>query len=119
MLSFFLLVRIFPTIFVCFYPILLAAEVTDSFYHIRVFAMRTQCRASHLMISFIDNMVYIFLNAVRIKIEFFLLTTDRLRRFFKSNLMIAAVKKTPLKEKSEVEMLLTEEDSERFRSTSY
>ena len=53
------------------------------------------------MISFIDSVVYVFLNAVRINIEFFLLTTDRLRRFFRSSLMITAAKKTYLKDKAE------------------
>ena len=33
--------------------------------------------------------------------------------------MITAVKKTSLKENSEVEMLLIEEDTERLRSTGY
>ena len=33
--------------------------------------------------------------------------------------MIAAVKKTSLKEKSEAKMLLIEEESERLRSTDY
>ena len=66
----------------CFYPILWVAEVSDSFDHDRVFAMRTQCRASHLMISFIYSVVYVFLNTVRINVEFFVLTADGLRRFF-------------------------------------
>ena len=65
-----------------FYPILWATEVSDSFDHDRVFAMRTECRASHLMISFIYSVVYVFLNRVRINVEFFVLTADRLRIFF-------------------------------------
>ena len=81
--------------------------------------MRTQRRVTCLMLSLINSVVYIFLNAVHINVEFFRLTADILRIFFRSGLMIVAVKKTFLKEKSEVEMLLTEEDSERFRSTSY
>ena len=85
----------------CFYPILWAAEVSDSFDHDIVFAMRTQCRASHLMISFIYSVVYIFLNTVCINVEFFVLTADGLRRFFRSSLMIATAKKTYLKDKAE------------------
>ena len=60
------------------------------------------------MLSLISSVVYIFLNAIHINVEFFRLTADRLRRFFRSSLMIAAVKKTSLKEKSEAEMLLTD-----------
>ena len=41
------------------------------------------------------------LNAVRINDEFFVLTADGLRRFFKSSLMIVAAKKTHLKDKAE------------------
>ena len=77
------------------------AEVSDSFDRDRFFTMRTQCRASHLMISFIYSVVYVFLNAVHINVEFFVLTVDGLRRFFRSSLMIAAVKKTYLKDKVE------------------
>ena len=101
MLSLFLSVRTFLAIFVCFYPILWAAEVSDSFDHDIVFAMRTQCRASHLMISFIYSVVYVFLNVDRINVEFFVLTADRLGRFFRSSLMIAAAKKTYLKDRAE------------------
>ena len=85
----------------CFYPILWVAEVSDSFDHDRFFVMRTECRASHLMISFIYSVIYFFLNAVRINIEFFVLTADRLRRFFRSSLMIVVAKKTYLKDKVE------------------
>ena len=63
--------------------------------------MRTQCRASYLMISFFYSVVYVSLNAVRINVEFFVLTADRLRIFFRSSLMIAAAKKTYLKDKAE------------------
>ena len=63
--------------------------------------MRTQCKASHLMISFIDSVVYVFLNAVHINVEFLILTVDGLTRFFRSSLMIAAAKKTYLKDKAE------------------
>ena len=77
-----------------------AMEVSNSFDHDRVFAMRTQCRALHLMISFIYSVVYVFLNTVRINVEFFVLTADGLRRFFRSSLMIAAAKKTYLKDKA-------------------
>ena len=66
----------------CCYPILWEVEVSYSFDHDRVFAMRTQCRASHLMISFIYSVVYIFLNTVRINVVFFIFTVDGLRRFF-------------------------------------
>ena len=34
------------------------------------------------MISFIYSVVYVFLNTVRINVEFFVLTADRLRIFF-------------------------------------
>ena len=64
------------------YPILWEVEVSYSFDHDRFFVMRTQCRASHLMISFSYSVVYIFLNTVHINVEFFVLTTDGLRRFF-------------------------------------
>ena len=70
--------------------------------------MRTQRRVACLMLSLINSVVYIFLNVVHINVEFFRLTADRLRIFFRFGLMIAAVKKTSLKEKSEAEMLLTD-----------
>ena len=41
------------------------------------------------------------LNAVRINDEFFILNADELRRFFRPSLMIAAAKKTYLKDKAE------------------
>ena len=78
-------IGVFPAMFVCFYSIFWAAEVFYSFYHDRFFAMRTQCMASHLMISFIYSVVYVFLNAVCINVEFFVLTADVLRGFFFSN----------------------------------
>ena len=53
------------------------------------------------MISFIYSVVYIFLKAVSINVEFFVLTVDGLRRFFRSSLMIVAVKKMYLKDKAE------------------
>ena len=81
--------------------------------------MRTQHKVSCLMRSLINSVVYIFLNAVHINVEFFRLTAYRLRRFFRSGLMIIAVNKTFLKEKSEAKMLLIEEDSERLISTGY
>ena len=81
--------------------------------------MRTQGKVTCLMLSLIYSVVYIFLNVVHINVEFFCLTVDRLRRFFRSGLMIVAMKKNFLKENSEVEMLLTGEDSERLRSTGY
>ena len=81
--------------------------------------MRTQHRVTCLMLSLINSVVYVFLNAVHINVEFFRLTADRLRIFFRSSLMIAAMNKTSLKEKLEAEMLLTEEDSERLRSIGY
>ena len=81
--------------------------------------MRTQHRVACLMLSLINSVVYVFLNAVHINDGFFRLTADRLRRFFRSSLMIAAVKKKSLKENSEAEMFLIEEDSERLRSTYY
>ena len=68
----------------CFYPILWAAEVSDSFDHDRFFMTRTRCRASYLMISFIYSVVYIFLNTICINVEFFILTADGLRRFFQN-----------------------------------
>ena len=62
-----------------------------------------------LMLSLINSVVYIFLNSVHINVEFFRLTADILRIFFRSGLMIVAVKKTFLKENLEAKMLLTNE----------
>ena len=41
------------------------------------------------------------LNAIRINDEFFVLTADGFRRFFRPSLMIAAAKKTYIKDKAE------------------
>ena len=71
------------------------------------FVMITQRRVACLMLSLINSVVYIFLNAIHINVEFFRLIADKLRRFFRFGLMIVAVKKTFLKENSEAEMLLT------------
>ena len=111
----------------CFYPILWAVEVFYSFDHDRVFAMRTQCRASHLMISFIYSVVYVFLNTVRINVEFFVLTVDGLKIFFQIQFDDCCCKEYVSKGQSRRELaeekkvrskdVAQREDSEGLRST--
>ena len=67
------------------------------------------------------------LNAVQINNEFFVLTTDGLRGFFRPNLVIAVAKKTYIKDKAEGSWLrkgkvrsidvAQKEESEGLRST--
>ena len=42
----------------------------------------TQREVACLMLSIINSVFYVFLNTVRINVEFFVLTADRLRIFF-------------------------------------
>ena len=88
--------------------------------------MRTQCRASHLMISFIYSVVYIFLNIVYINVEFFILTADGLRRFFQIQFDDFCCKEDVSKGQSRRELaeenklsrdVAQREDSEGLRST--